>query len=444
MAKILIVDDERGIGELIKMSLEENGHEAIYCENGAEAKNSIFLFKPAMIISDIKMSPMNGIELLHWVKNNYEEEVPFVFITGFSDILLFKEAIDLGAFSLIRKPFNEEDILSTVDLAIGDQSKYRNKLLTDDDFCRIDLKRFVSGSITCCSIYVKIRDDHFVKIAEKNDPLPVNKLKEYKERKLEFLYVLKDEFGELVGFNMRMIQALNHSDKIPKAKILNFINYSNGIILEQAFAKNLSRQVLDDVRSYSSLVLDLLSRKKALFEMLINLKDSSSYLYAHSFSTAVLSYLIAKEIGWNCEPTLCRVFLAGLLHDIGLREIEESIVTKNGTLLTDVEFEKYKRHSIYGMEILNQLGDIPDDVILATYQHHEFCDGSGYPQGLKKNKISPISKLISVADLVDNHPQGNKNLSLNNLKNLVDHVLKTERTKYDQTFLEGLAKVLSQ
>ena len=442
MAKILIVDDEPGICELLSSILEEVGHDVRFTLNGLEAKNIVLLFEPDLIISDIKMDPLNGIELLHWVKANFPHGA-FIFITGFSDVLLLKEAIDLGAFSLITKPFKEEEILSTVKAAVGEPDEnVQLKSYVSDDFCKFDLRLFVSGSISSCSIYVKIREDHFVKLAEKNDPLPREKLIEYQEKKLSYLYVLKDEFGELVGFNMRVMGAISKNNRVPKEKVLNFINYSNSIILEQTFVKNINKSMIEEVCNYSKIVLGILSRKKALFEILVNLKESSSYLYAHSFSTGVLAYLIAKEIGWNSEPILCRIFLAGLLHDIGLRGLKSELLEKNPNLFNDYELEKYRQHPVEGMEILNELGDIPEEVILAAYQHHEFCDGSGYPLGIRKNKISPISKLITVADIVDGHAHGNKDLSLINMKKLVENIERSEKNKYDPLFFNGLKKVL--
>ncbi|MAF78890.1 MAG: hypothetical protein CME60_12055 [Halobacteriovoraceae bacterium] len=438
MPKVLIVDDEPGINELLESIFKDLNYETLSCLNGKEAQNVIPLYKPDMIISDIKMTPVNGIELLHWVKKE-KVDVPFVFITGFNDVLLLKEALDLGAFSLIKKPFDESEIINTADRAIGKQS--HQKEFVDDDFCKIDLKKFITGSISCCSIFVKIRTNHYVKIAEKNDSLSINKIKEYEKRDLNFLYVLKDDFSELVGFNLKLMKAVSVKNNISGQKVLNFINFSNSIILENAFFRQFDNRTLLDIEYYSKMVLNILKRSDSLMKMLMNLNESSNNLYAHSLSTAVVSYLIAKRVGWNSEPTLCKVFLSGLLHDVGLKKLDSKIIEKNHKLFTDYERDEYRKHPILGMELLNELDGVPEEVILAAYQHQEFCDGSGYPLGLKKNKISPISKLVSVADILDCHSYNNKDHSLISLRKTITYIERVEAKKYDPVFFEALKEI---
>jgi HD-GYP domain-containing protein (c-di-GMP phosphodiesterase class II) len=105
--------------------------------------------------------------------------------------------------------------------------------------------------------------------------------------------------------------------------------------------------------------------------------------------------------GWLkfSETETNNLILAGLLHDIGKMLIPKSILTKP-TKLTDEEFQTMKNHSQLGYSILkNQNAD--SHICLAALQHHERCDGSGYPLGLTAAQIDSYAKIVAIADVYD-------------------------------------------
>jgi len=96
----------------------------------------------------------------------------------------------------------------------------------------------------------------------------------------------------------------------------------------------------------------------------------------------------------------CRkIYLAGLLHDIGKISIRDEIINKNGKL-TNEEYEQIKKHPAKGGKILEKMMDFPFLQEGALY-HHERYDGTGYPSGLKGEEIPEIARMIAVADAYD-------------------------------------------
>ncbi|MGE3760278.1 MAG: HD-GYP domain-containing protein, partial [Pseudobdellovibrionaceae bacterium] len=88
----------------------------------------------------------------------------------------------------------------------------------------------------------------------------------------------------------------------------------------------------------------------------------------------------------------------GLLHDVGLKEIPREIIENPRAQLTMEERRIFESHSHRGMEILNKVPGLSEDVILSAYQHHEANTGEGYPQHLHRLKIHPVAKLITTAN----------------------------------------------
>lgn len=134
----------------------------------------------------------------------------------------------------------------------------------------------------------------------------------------------------------------------------------------------------------------------------IDAKDH--YTYGHTTRVTDLSIKIAKKLGKKNkkafdEKLIENLHTASLLHDIGKIGIPETILNKNG-LLTKRERGRMQEHPAIGTNILQPIEEL-GEVILGVKHHHERYDGSGYPDGLKGDKIPLISAIIAVADTYD-------------------------------------------
>ncbi|MEK9759394.1 MAG: sigma-54 dependent transcriptional regulator [Candidatus Puniceispirillum sp.] len=116
---ILIVDDEKDIRALLGMMLEDEGYSVSQVANAAEARLVLNGQPPRLLILDIWMrdSDMDGIELLEWVKLVYPN-LPVLMISGHGTIETAVQAIQLGAYDFIEKPFKETRMLMTVERAL--------------------------------------------------------------------------------------------------------------------------------------------------------------------------------------------------------------------------------------------------------------------------------------------------------------------------------------
>ncbi len=130
--RILVVDDERSMREMLSILLEREGYEAVEAKNGQEAlqlfETSIF----DLVISDIQMPGINGIDLLGRIKK-LAPEVPVLMITAFATAEQAVDAIKLGAFHYFTKPFNNDEIRALVRNALEKRDlKQENTLLKQD------------------------------------------------------------------------------------------------------------------------------------------------------------------------------------------------------------------------------------------------------------------------------------------------------------------------
>ena len=91
--------------------------------------------------------------------------------------------------------------------------------------------------------------------------------------------------------------------------------------------------------------------------------------------------------------------MAGLIHDIGKISIPSEILSKPGRL-SELEFDLIKTHPHIGYSILKEI-EFPWPIAQIVYQHHEYMDGSGYPQGLHGEEIGLLARILTVADVVE-------------------------------------------
>lgn len=121
------------------------------------------------------------------------------------------------------------------------------------------------------------------------------------------------------------------------------------------------------------------------------------FVYHNSIMVGLTSYLLAKWHGLP-EKDHVQIALAGLLHDIGTMKIDPALLEKKGRL-TAAETEEVRKHTIIGYNILKNVPALNEGVKLCALQHHEREDGSGYPLGVKSDKIHIYAKVVAIADI---------------------------------------------
>ena len=123
MAKLLIIDDERGIRNTLKEILADEGHEVEVAENGKQGLEMAQAKAYDLIFSDIKMPELDGLEVLKALKEGDEAiETPMVMITGHGDVETAVQALKLGAYDFLLKPLDLNRILITTKNALESKS----------------------------------------------------------------------------------------------------------------------------------------------------------------------------------------------------------------------------------------------------------------------------------------------------------------------------------
>ena len=169
------------------------------------------------------------------------------------------------------------------------------------------------------------------------------------------------------------------------------------------------RQVLDIIRNNVPIaedelltdINDILKNARNgmhVFDMLHSMRDFDDETYLHSVNVALIANVLGRWMNFT-ERELDTLTLCGLLHDIGKLLIPPEII-KKPTALSDTENETLMSHPLRGYNILRaQKANI--HVQMSAMMHHERCDGTGYPLGIKGDQIDRFAKIIMVADVYE-------------------------------------------
>ena len=166
MLKILAVDDEKSIRELVAQFLGMSGFECFIASNAEEAKSILKNQKDiCLIMSDIKMPGESGLDLVSYVRKEYPD-IAAVMITGVNDLLVAEEALSIGVYDYIVKPFGRNELLISVANALRRRElEIENRRYTEELEERVrertaQLGRAMEGTIEALARVVEWRDPY--------------------------------------------------------------------------------------------------------------------------------------------------------------------------------------------------------------------------------------------------------------------------------------------
>jgi putative nucleotidyltransferase with HDIG domain len=146
-------------------------------------------------------------------------------------------------------------------------------------------------------------------------------------------------------------------------------------------------------------IVESINRHPDALLSLARLKTADEYTYMHSAAVCALMVALGRQLGFN-EAQCREAGMAGMLHDLGKAAMPQDVLNKPGKL-TDEEFEIIKQHPVRGYEMLLAGGAVSDSVMDVCHHHHERVDGTGYPDRLKGEQISLLSRMGAVCDVYD-------------------------------------------
>lgn len=187
-------------------------------------------------------------------------------------------------------------------------------------------------------------------------------------------------------------------------KILGIVsaNLKNSL---NAFSTGKALDMVTLRKSVTMLIDEAISNRNNLIQT-EDIRSYDDYLLFHAINVSVFSIITGLSLGY-AESNLVDLGLGALLHDIGMVNIDPSIINNPGAL-EQHEMDEIKQHPAIGFNILRSYRELSIPAAHIAFQHHERVDGSGYPRGLGNREIVEYAKITAVADtfdaIISDHP----------------------------------------
>ncbi len=455
--KILFVDDEEGILDVVSEYFQIKGYRVFTASNGVEALAVLDKEQIDCCFTDINMPVMDGLELAENIHKK-DNTIPVIIMTGFPSLENTIRTLKNGVVDFLIKPINLNQLELSLQRVLNQHHLFVENILLKKEVeskSRIEaLNLELLQKIEDLQTLNRIMND-FSTISSSTDVFErlVQMANEITNASESVFYIINEAvtkpFAVAAAIDADNIvvsspfDLISISSRIPISVILDVANDNLPLLISSASSpERLSGNV------ESAMIAPLTIRKK-IFGVLatINIKGNSrftekelyylsfmthhaafaienlalyeniyenlfstiyafvkaigakdSYTEEHSNRVTALAKALALKIGCSVEE-LDILNTAGLLHDIGKIGIRDDILLKPGRL-TDEEFTIIKTHSVIGANIVGQLGlwEREQQIIRC---HHERFDGTGYPDGLRAEEIPFLARILSVADVYD-------------------------------------------
>jgi putative two-component system response regulator len=314
--RVLIVDDELYIQEILKASLEDARYDCVTANNADQALAVLAAGSFDLAVLDLRMPGKPGMELLQEIKASYPEMVVLM-VTAVDSADTAIESMRLGAYDYIVKPFNLDQVVMALDRAL-DKRKLEN--------ANRDYQKYLQQ-------------------------------------------VAEERAAETRRLFYSMTQVFIH-------------------------------------------LLDL----------------KTPFNEGHSVRVAEKARYVARELRMT-DDGVRKVYLAALLHDVGMILVEDMLLNKQGSLTPEERRHVIERSSLADRVLRPILSD--EEVLKSIRHNHERYDGTGYPLGLRGNLIPLGARVISVAEAFDAITIGRPYRLPKSPQDAIDELIRCAQTQFD-------------
>jgi putative nucleotidyltransferase with HDIG domain len=430
--RVLVVDDNAALLRFLFSAFSANGCAVTQAAAAEQALAKITTDAYDLVVSDIKMPGLSGLDLLRAVKGK-QPGTPVVLITGNPSVNSAVFGLRHGAYDYLPKPFSIREIQQLLARVRADRQRWDGQIplpagLTEELSRRqagvevmfrigdlalqgLETSAFVEEVLDL--IGRSIRSDAALLLLRDEQGAFTASRRGVEALAAQLLARLQRAFGELAAASGKEIVALDPDGASAHAlaAVIPGVAPSMGVLClareagGSAFLPD-ERELLLGFAQTTAVALQKLILRENVERTLVDtitafvnaIESKDQYLKGHSARVALYAADGARLLGLS--PDLVEVVRRGaMLHDLGKLSIMDTILRKPERLTSD-EFTIIKSHPVVGAKILEPLRFLARETC-AVRSHHERFDGSGYPDGLRGDAIPPAARVVAVADVFD-------------------------------------------
>lgn len=261
----------------------------------------------------------------------------------------------------------------------------------------IPLNTLRPGSTLPFRLFTQIEGE-YIAYRRENSPFTEVQRDALVENDIHVVYIHQDEIDLYWLYLNDSICRIIDLPAVPAEERATIFYQSTQELSRKIYNVEVDEHTLETAQTVINSNLELIDEGKSWLHMLMKNMEEQPSLYSHSLHVCQYGLAMARQVGIHDPEHLEALGMGLLLQDVGMLEIPSSLVFKAGPLSFD-EWAQVKRHPALGIEALDRAGGVADLTRQIVFSHHERLDGSGYPQGLRGDDISPEVRIAAIVDV---------------------------------------------
>jgi len=466
---ILVVDDERGILQVVRDMLHNQNYDILLAQSLDEANRIIKDTDISIVLTDLVLDAGSGIDVMNQAQK-YQPDAKIILMTGKPTIQNAISVIKKGAFDYLVKPFDMENLLTTIKRAedqlmlerenvrlneimsffkiseamgsVMESDRLLNLILDtairefNADFAalhlgkpdgRLSLKKFICQDHTISNKLNQFSQDLAEDAYYTCKPIIVNEKEAYG----------RSEHGIIKSFICQPLMSKGKSiGTLSLIRTRDIHHFTKGQLTTLSLFAGKAAMSIENSKLYTELEETYFDTVEALAN---SIEARDKYTGGHTERVLEITMSIARKFNWQPEK-IKELRMGAILHDIGKIGVPDAILNKPG-VLTPEEQAVMKTHPELGGHIIRQIKFLYPALPYILY-HHERYDGKGYPNGLKGESIPIQGRLLAVVDTFDAITSDRPYRKSRSIEEAIDEIKRCAGTQFDPLVVKAFLDIV--
>jgi putative nucleotidyltransferase with HDIG domain len=269
----------------------------------------------------------------------------------------------------------------------------------DSDMADVSKDFFFEGMVLPVPVYLKMGPSAYLVIGKKGDKAQFSNLHAYNNPNVA-VFVLQSDQPILIAYITQITGKIVSQKNVPESTKIKFLSSLSADAVDSLAKSNFTS--FGKIQRVAQLVQQISPKLSALNELLAILDSLYPTESKHAMTTCLVSLLISEEMHMNQPAIQEKLILGALLHDVGMKYVPKAVLDKPRHIWTPEDLQVYEQHPLKGADMLREIKEIPQDVLLIVAEHHENAHSTGFPKKMRDVKISPLARIVSLANCFGN------------------------------------------
>jgi len=277
---------------------------------------------------------------------------------------------------------------------------------SDASFVAVRVADFYSARKIAFAVHLRLGPGRYLRIFRAGEDFNEAELKSYEvDRGIRYVYFEAVYRPIYIKASAALMQRISSLAGVPLKKKFGMARVLSELYLQELFLSDDDSRpdLIEKGKQICSLLAAWIDSEPNLESFLVRLEVIDPSVESLSFLTGIFSSLISRRFPWKSQRTTETLLLASFLSDLGLVALPPEVVKLRPRRMSEPQRRQFEKHPEISYLLLQEMGALHENVLLIVRQHHEYCDGSGFPHKLTSDKTLLLAKLVCLSgDLVRN------------------------------------------